>query len=80
MYIALSDKITTLLEAIKCVAHECKHIEQLIRAKEPTTEQEERLVHFRIKRSESLHTAGYQQSRRSSLILLRVRLIIIQNT
>lgn len=42
MYIALSDKITKLLEAIKCVAHECKHIEQLIRAKEPTTEQEER--------------------------------------
>ena len=42
MYIALSDKITTLLEGIKCIAHECKHIEQLIRAKEPKTEQEER--------------------------------------
>lgn len=25
-YIALSDKINTPLEAIKCIAHECKHI------------------------------------------------------
>lgn len=41
-YIVLSDKINTPLEAIKCIAHECKHIEQLIRASAPSTKQEHR--------------------------------------
>ena len=40
MYIALSDNVVTLFEAVKCIAHECKHIEQLLRAFNPKTEQE----------------------------------------
>ena len=41
-YIALNTKVKTLLEGIKCVSHECKHIEQLLRSIKPTTEQEKR--------------------------------------
>ena len=40
MYIALSGNVVTLFKAVKCTAHECKHIEQLLRASNLKTEQE----------------------------------------
>lgn len=42
MYIALSDKIETLIDGVKCLVHECKHIEQMMRAMNPKTIQEQR--------------------------------------